>query len=329
MQQFGTRSYALRLALAIVLCAGAAPALAQSYPAKPVKFIVAGPPAGGTDYLTRLLADKLSEAWKQPVVVENRAGASGIIGTNFVKAAAADGYTIMMGHSATHAIVPAMHDPQPYDAVRDFTPVTLVATAPEVLVVAADSPIKTVQDLLATAKARPDELTYGSPGIGLPQHLLGYLLGKTAGVSIRHVPYKGSAPALTDLIGGRISMMFVTPPAVMPFIKDSRVRALAITSPQRSAALPNVPTLAELGMPNLSQSGWFGVFAPAHTPPQVVAKISGEIAKILALPEIRAKIDAQYAEPVGNTPEQFAAFHAQEVQKWAAIVKESGVRAEQ
>lgn len=322
-----SRNSMLALCAALTL-ACAQTAHAQGFPAKSVRFVVPGPPAGGTDYLTRLLAEQLSMLWRQSVVVENIAGASGIIGSKAVMSSAPDGYVIMMGHIASHAIVPAMHTPQPYDVLRDFTAISMVATAPELLVVASQSPSKTVAALIAQAKAKPNEVTYGSPGIGLTQHLMGFMLAKTAGVSMLHVPYKGSAPALTDLMGGRIAMMFVTPGAVPGHIKDGRLTPVAITSPKRSPRLPEVPTFTELGMANLEQVSWFGVFGPAKIPPQVTARISEDLAKVLAMPEIRAKIDAQFSDPVGTTPEAFAAFLGKEVPKWAEIVKSSGVRAD-
>lgn len=310
-------------ALATAACTAAA-----AFPDKPVKIVVAGPPAGGTDFLARLLAERLTDAWKQAVVVENRAGASGMIGTRYVLQAPADGYTLIMGHSATHAIVPALHQPAPYDPVADFAPVSLIATAPELLVVGAGSPIRSVADLVAQAKARPGSVTYGSPGVGLPQHLLGHRLGQIAGVDLTHVPYKGSSPALTDLIGGQIAAMVVTSGAVMPFVRDGKVRAIAVNSPKRMPALPQVPTFAELGMAELGQPGWFGVFAPAKVPHDVVLQIGAAITKVMATPDVRNRIAAQYVEPVGDSPEQFAAFHREEVRKWTAIVRQSGVKAE-
>ena len=305
-----------------------ASATAAAFPDKPVKIVVAGPPAGGTDFLARLVAERLTGAWKQPVIVENRAGASGMIGTKYVLQAPPDGYTLIMGQSATHAIVPALHQPAPYDAIADFVPISLVATAPELLVVSAASPVKSVADLVAQAKARPGSVTYGSPGVGLPQHLLGHRLGQIAGVQLTHVPYRGSSPALNDLVGGQITSMVVTSAAVMPFIKDGRVRAIAVNSPKRMTALPDVPTFAELGMPELAQQGWYGIFAPAGVPPDIVAQIGAALSKLVAAPEVRSRIEAQYAEPVGDTPEQFAAFQREEVRKWTAIVKQSGVKAD-
>jgi len=319
-----------RVALATV-AAGVLPvgaARAEEYPTRPVKIVVAGPPGGGTDFVARLIAETLTARWKQSVVVENRAGASGIIGTKYVMGVPADGYVVMLGHVATHAIVPAMHQPPPYDAVRDFTPISLVATAPDVLVVAADSPVRSVQDLVALAREKPGAFTYGSPGVGLPQHLMGFMLGKSAGVQMRHVPYKGSAPALTDLLGGHISAMFVTPGAVMPYVRDKRVRALAVTSARRSPLLPDVPSVTEIGLGALEQVGWFGMFAPANLPPAIAATLGTEIAAVMAMPEVRSKVEAQVMDPVVSTQAEFAAFHRQQVAKWTDIVRESGVKAE-
>src|SRR5437868_3289699 len=213
---------------ALLLAASAGLAMAGTFPDRPVKLVVAGPPSGGTDFLARVLADRLTAMWKQTVMVESRAGASGLIGTKYVQGAPPDGYTLILGHAATHAIVPAMHQPRPYDPIRDFTPISLVATAPEVLVVAANSPIKSLPELIAAAKAKPGAVTYGSPGIGLPQHLLGYRMAQLAGVDMRHVPYRGSNPALTDLIGGQISAMVVTRAPGIPVIKEGRGRASAL-----------------------------------------------------------------------------------------------------
>ena len=308
---------------ALVLSASAV-SVSAAFPDRPVKLVVAGPPAGGTDFVARLVADELGRMWKQPVLVDNRAGASGMIGTKFLQGSAPDGYTLMVGHSATHAIVPALHHPAPYDPVADFTPIILLGTAPELLVVAADSPLKSVSDLVAKAKAGP--VSYGSPGVGLPQHLLGHRLAQIAGVNMLHVPYKGSSPALSDLIGGQLTAMVVTSGAVMPFIKAGRVRALAVNSPSRMPTLPDVPTFGELGMPQLQQVGWFGVFGPAGMSPALVESINAAIATVVKMPEVRAKMLAQYIDPVGGSVQQFTGFHREEVRKWTAIVRESGVR---
>ena len=315
-----------RCAAALALAAAAAAAPAATFPDRPVKLVVAGPPGGGTDFLARLIGDELSRMWKQPVVVDNRAGASGIVGTRFVQGSAPDGYTLMLGHSATHAIVPALHQPAPYDAVADFTPVSLVGTAPELLVVAAQSPVRSLADLVAQARAKPGSVTYASPGIGLPQHLLGHRLAQLAGVQMVHVPYKGSNPAVADLMGGQVSAMVATSGAVLPFIKSGRLRALAVNSTRRMSELPEVPTFDELGMPQLSQVGWFGVFGPRGVPADVVTTLNSAIVRVLAMPDVRAKMAAQFIDPVGSTAAQLAAFQGEEVKKWTAIVRESGVR---
>ncbi len=322
------RQYFLKSLMAAVLWSGLAPVLAQDFPTKPVKFIVAGPPAGATDYIARQIAQKLSDAWPQPVAVENLAGASGTIGSRAVKNAAPDGHTIGFGHLGTHAIVPNLLNPPPYDVLGDFVPVTLLGNTWDFLVVPPRVPARNVSELMAMARERPDVLTYGSIGTGQPQHFLGYLLTRNAGVRMIHIPYKGSAPAITDLLAERITMMFGSAGAVVPFLKDGRLRALAVTAPNRSPFFPDVPTFAEIGMPDLGITVWIGLFAPARTPPQVVAKIRGDVAQVLALPEIRAKFAAQFFDPTGSTPEQFAAFLEKEVSRWKAIVKDSGVRAE-
>ena len=314
------------------LAAGMLPArgaLAQSdFPDRTVRIVVGGAPGGGTDFLARLVAERLSARWKHPVVVDNRAGASGVIGTKFVMTSAPDGYTMIMGHSSTHAIVPALMQPPPYDAIRDFTPVAHVASAPDLLVVAANSPIRSVKDLIELARAKPDAVTYGSPGVGLSQHLRGFMLAKSAGVQMRHVPYKGTAPALNDLLGGHITAMFATAGGIVQQAREGRVRVLAVSSPQRIPLFPDVPTVSELGLRELEGMGFFGLFGPAGVPPRVVQTIGSAVAAVLGEPETRSKIEAQFIDPVVSTPEQFAAFHRAEVARWTEIVKVSGVKAE-
>lgn len=328
MERSGARTYSLGILAALLLWTGFAPVYAQDFPVRPVKVIVPGPPAGSTDYIARLIAQKLSERWSQPVSVENIAGASGTIGTRALKNAVPDGYTIGVGHLGTHGIVPNLHNPPPYDVLRDFAPITLMGNNWDILVVSSSVQAKTVAELVSMARARPGALEYGSVGIGQPQHFLGYLLTRSAAVSMTHVPYKGSAPAITDLLAARIPLMFVSAGAVVPFLKDGRLRALAITAPKRSPILPDVPTFTEIGMPDLELMTWFSMFAPAKTSPQVVAKVSGDIAQILTLPDIRSKLAAQFFDPMGTTPEQFSLFLEKEASRWRAIVKESGVRAE-
>ncbi len=328
MKRSSAQMYSAGILMALVMSVGFATAFAQDFPVRPVKFIVAGPPAGATDYIARLVAQKLSEQWAQPVAVENIAGASGTIGARALKNAAPDGHTIGLGHLGTHGIVPHLHNPPPYDALRDFAPVNYIGNAWDILVVPPRVPAKSVTELMSMARERPDALTYGSIGIGQPAHFLGFLLTRSAGVRITHVPYKGSAPAVTDLLGERISMMFASAGAIVPYLKDSRLRALAITASKRSPLLPDVPTFKEIGMPELELLTWLGVFAPARTPQPVVDKISGDVSRVLAMPEIRAKLAAQFFDPLGSTPQEFSAFLEKEVLRWKAIVRDSGVRAE-
>lgn len=321
------RLAAATAACALAACAGSA--WAAGYPAQPVTIIVAGPPAGGTDSIARTLAADLTGQLGQSVVVDNKAGAGGIIGTKALLNAAPDGHALLMGHTATNAIVPAVVKPKPYDPVADFTPVALMGMAPELLVVSAQSGIKDLPDLLASAKSRPDGLTYGSPGVGLPQHIAGFALSKATGVPMVHVPYRGSAPALVDLIGNRISMMFVTPGAAVPYLKSGQLRALAVTSKERSRFFPEVPTVGELGHPSLVQTGWFGVFAPAGTPDDVVETLRKAISASLAKQDTRAKLEAMYLEPAGEAQAgAFAGFVRAEAAKWAQVVEELGVTAE-
>jgi tripartite-type tricarboxylate transporter receptor subunit TctC len=328
MKQNAAATYFAGFLMASVMWLGLAPAFAQDFPSRPVKLIVAGPPAGATDYIARLIAQKLSEQWGQPVAVENIAGASGTIGSRALKNATPDGHTIGLGHLGTHGIVPNLHNPPPYDPLRDFAPVNYLGNAWDILVVPPRVPAKSVPELMSMARERPDSLTYGSIGIGQPAHFLGFLLTRSAGVKIVHVPYKGSAPAVTDLLAERISMMFASAGAIVPYLKDRRLRALAITASKRSPLLPDVPTFKEIGMPELELLTWLGVFAPAKTPQPVVEKISSDVSRVLAIPDIRAKLAAQFFDPLGSTPEQFAAFLEKEVARWKVIVKDSGVRAE-
>ncbi|MVW79930.1 Bug family tripartite tricarboxylate transporter substrate binding protein [Bordetella sp. 02P26C-1] len=291
-----------------------------AYPSRPITIVVGGPPAGGTDFIARLVADNLARDLKQSVVVENRAGASGLIGAKHVQKAAPDGYTFLMGQAATHAILPALQSQPAYDAVKDFTPISLVATAPEVLVVASDSPLKSVADYIDYAKQHPGKVSYGTPGVGQPQHILGERFAKATSTDLLHVPYNGSGPALTDLVGGRLVSMFVTPGAVMPFIRDGRVRALAVSSKERSALMPDVPTLAESGVQNADQTGWFALFAPAGLADDRRLAMEKAVMKVLANPEVKQKLTGAYVEPGTISPADFAAFHQGEVSAFSDIV---------
>jgi tripartite-type tricarboxylate transporter receptor subunit TctC len=302
---------------------------AGTYPTKTITIVVAGPPGGGTDAIARIIGTDVAESVGQSVLVENRAGAGGIIGSKFVASAPPDGYTLLMGHVATNAIVPAIIKPRPYDPVKDFVPVAMVGTAPDLLVVSSKSGINSVADLLARAKASSKPLTYGSPGVGLPQHIAGFAFSKASGVPMQHVPYRGSAPALTDLLGGQISMMFVTPGAAVPFLKSGQLKAIAVTSHERSRFFPEVPTMTELGFPEVEESGWFGLFAPAGTPAPVVDALSSRVAAAMAKPAVRSRLEGLYLEPAADpSARTFAVFVQSEVVKWAAVVNRLGVHAE-
>jgi len=314
--------------LAIVAAAVAAPFTfaqgAATYPAKPVRLVVPFPAGGTTDILARAVAQRLSEAWGRQVIVDNRPGAGGNIGSDLVAKAAPDGYTLLMGTVGTHAINPSLYKNMPYDHVKDFAPVILVAGVPNVLVVNPSLPVHSVTELIAYAKANPGKLNFASSGNGTSIHLSGELFKAMTGVEMTHVPYKGSAPALTDLIGGQVQLMFDNLPSSLPFIKAGKLRALAVTSGARAAALPDLPTLAESGLPGFEASSWFGVLAPAGTSRDIVAKLNGAIAGWLASPEAKEKLLAQGAIAAGGTPEDFARHIGAETAKWAKVVKASG-----
>ena len=297
----------------------------STYPTRPVRLVVPFPAGGTTDIIARATAQKLSEAWGQQVIVDNRPGAAGNIGSELVAKAAPDGYTLLMGTVGTHAINPSLYAKMPYDHVKEFAPVILVAGVPNVLVVNPDLPIKSVPELIAYAKANPGKLNFASSGSGTSIHLSGELFKAMTGVQMTHVPYKGSAPALTDLIGGQVQLMFDNLPSSLAFIKAGKLRALAVTSASRAPALPDVPTVADT-VPGFEASSWFGVLAPAGTPPEIIARINGEVTKWLATPEAKEKLTAQGANVAGGTPQDFAKHIQAETAKWAKVVKESGAK---
>ncbi len=321
-----SRRFALT-ALATLCVLVVAPAFSQgTYPNKPVRLVVPFPAGGTTDILARAAAQKLSETWGQQVIVDNRPGAGGNIGAELVAKAAPDGYTLLMGTVGTHAINSSLYAKMPYDHVKDFAPVILVAGVPNVLVVNPDLPIKTVAELIAYAKANPGKLNFASSGSGTSIHLSGELFKVMAGVQMTHVPYKGSAPALTDLIGGQVQLMFDNLPSSLPQIKGGKLRAVAVTSTARAAALPDVPTVAESGLPGFEASSWFGILAPAGTSKEIIAKINADVQKWLASPDAKDKLLGQGAIAAGGTPEDFAKHIQAETAKWAKVVKESGAK---
>jgi tripartite-type tricarboxylate transporter receptor subunit TctC len=301
---------------------------AQAYPSQPIKIIVPFTAGGTTDILARTIGQKLSEAWRQPVIVENRPGAGGNIGADVVAKAKPDGYTILMGTIGTQSINSSLYAKMPYDAAKDFAPVTLVAMVPNVLVVNPAVNAKTVRELVALAKAKPGELNFASSSTGGSPHLSGEMFKQMTGADIVHVPYKGSAPAITDLLGGQVSLMFDNLPSALPQVKAGKLRALAVTSARRSQAAPDIPTLAESGVPGYEVDSWFGILAPAGTPKEIVNQLNAEVVRILKIPQVRERLLEQGAEPVGDTPEHFAEHIRKETVKWARVVKASGAKAD-
>lgn len=317
------------LPLLIASAALVAAAFAQAqppYPSKPIRFVVPYPAGGPLDTVARLLGQKVGESLKQPVIVENKPGAGGNIGADMVAKSAPDGYTILMGAVATHAINPTLYAHIPYDAERDFAPITQLASTPNVLVVNPKLPVSNVKEFIAYAKAHPGQLNFGSGSTGSAGHLAGELFNTMAGVKMVHVPYKGAAPAMQDLIGGQIQLMFDNLASSLGQMRAGKVKALAVTTAKRSPLAPELPTIAESGLPGFNINTWFGVFAPAGTPRPIVDELHDEFVKALDAPDVREKMLTMGAEPVGNTPEQFAAYIKSEGRKYAKLIKQSGAK---
>jgi len=305
-----------------------APALAQNaYPAKPIRIISIFAPGGGNDVICRLVAQQLTERLKQQVIVENRVGANGIVGSEVAARSAPDGYTFTLIPSG-HTVNASMYKKLPFDSIRDFTPITLVGSGPLVLAVHPSLPAKNVKELIALAKARPGQLTYVSSGVGASGHLAGALFDSMTGTQMVHVPYKGMSLAVSDLMGGQVSMTFGTSLSVIPHVRTGRLRALATTGAQRSPALPDLPTIAESGLPGYEASLWYGFVGPARMPPEIVQRLNTEIAAILALPDTREKLASQGVDARSTTPEEFARILTADVARWAKVVQKLGLQAE-
>lgn len=327
MRDFWRSAFARAGAAACALCAAADAHAQEKYPARPIRVIVPSVAGGGTDISARLVAPKMSETLGQPVVVENRAGAASIIGSDLVAHAAPDGYTLLMGIS-TLTINPSIHAKLPYDTVRDFAPVSLVVTLPNVLVVHPSLPVKSVKELIAFARVRPGQLNYASAGVGSSLHLSMALFMSMAKLKMTHVPYKGSAPALVDMLAGQIEVMTGTMITVIPYVRDGRLRALGVTSLKRAAVAPELPTIAEAGLPGYEAVQWYGLLAPGATPREIIAKLNEAVARATQDAAIRKRFLDDGVEPVGGTPEEFAALIRSDTAKWAAVVKDANIKAD-
>ncbi len=314
-------------AIALVFAMSAASAMAQAWPAKPITLIVPFPPGGTTDVLARALGEKLSQTLGQPVIVESKPGAGATLGADYVAKSKPDGYTLLVG-AVHHTIATSVYKKLPYDFQKDFAPITTVALVPNVLVVNSGTPASNVGELIALAKTQPGKMTYGSNGNGTAQHLIGTQFQNMSGTELVHVPYKGSGPLATDLLGGQITMSFDTVTPVLQHIKAGKLRALAVTTAKRSSVLPNVPTLDEAGLKGFDIGTWFGVLAPAATPKEVVAKLNVEMVKVIQSPEFRKRMDEIGAEPIGNSSAQMASQIKGETEKFAKLVKDGKVTIE-
>ncbi len=325
----GDSSLMVRFALAAwVAFAALAPAAAQQYPNRPIRFVVPFAPVGSADTLARSLGLKLTDALQQPIVVDNRSGANGNIGMEIVARAAPDGYSIVLGYIANLGIGPALYAKLPFDPVKDYAPITQLASSPNILAAHPSLPVKSFREMLAYAGANPGKLNYASASIASIGHLTGELLNRSAGVDMVHVPYKGSGQAVIDLLGGQVQTMFSGMSSVMPHIKAGKLRPLAVTGAQRSPAVPDVPTIAESGFPGFEATAWYGVLAPARTSKAVVGRLHDEIVRALALPDVRARLNSVGFELVGGTPDEFAALIKSEITKWTKVVRAAKISAE-
>ena len=318
----------MRFLATLLLLSLAASAVAQSYPSRPIRLIVPFAPGGSADFVGRLLAQQLSESVGQPVVVENKGGASGMLGNDYVAKSPPDGYTLSVGTLGPFAVNPTLYEHVPYDNIRDFAPITLTGISSHILVAHPSVPVQNVTELIALAKTKPGQLTFASSGTGNATHLTFELFKARAGIEIVHVPYKGGGPAMADLVGGQVLFSFASMASAVPFVKAGRLRAIAVSGGERSALFPDVPTVGESGLPGFASEDWQGILAPAKTPAEVVMKLNGEIARILALPEVKAKLAAAGFDAKSSTPEAFGQFIQAETLKWAKLLKGIGLKAQ-
>ncbi|HEY2337790.1 MAG TPA: tripartite tricarboxylate transporter substrate binding protein [Burkholderiales bacterium] len=318
----------MRTLLAALLCLAALGAQAQTYPAKPIRILIAQAPGSATDVISRVVANRLGEALGQPIVIEARPGAGGVLGTEAAARSGADGYTLFMANNSTHGSNPALYAKLPYDAVNDFAPITLVASVPYVLVVDPSLPVKNVDELIKLAKSAPGKMNFASAGNGSTHQFCGELLKSMAGIDMVHVPYKGSPPAIAGLLGGEVQMMFANLTDIGSQLKSGRVKALAVTTPKRAPLLPEVPTLEEAGYPGFEIESWFGLLAPHGTPAPIIARLNAETVKVLARDDVKQTLNAQGLQLEPGTPEQFAAHIKREIAKFTRIARAAGIKAE-
>ena len=302
-------------------------AQAQTWPTKPIKLIVPFPPGGGTDVIARIMQDSLSKVLGQPIIIDYRAGAGGSIGEDIASKAPADGYTVLFTISS-HTIIPAIYSKLAFDTEKDFLPVSLVASLPQILVANPDFPVKNVKELIELARAKPDAVSYASVGNGSPGHLAGAMMAGSAGVTMTHIPYRGGGPAIIDVIAGQVPLLWVSIPAAANYVKIGKLRALAVSTVKRSAVLPDVPTMAELGFKDFEVDSWYAMFVPAKTPQAVVDTLYKATVKVLAEPDVKERLIVQGAEAVGSTPAQLATIVSTELVKWKKVTKDAGIRAE-
>jgi tripartite-type tricarboxylate transporter receptor subunit TctC len=317
-----------RSLVTLLLTAVATVAGAQNYPTRPIRFVVPFPPGGGNDVMARIIGQKLTDAFGQQVVIDNRGGAGGNIGTETAARATPDGYTLFLGGVGSHGTNPGLQAKLPYDPVKDFAPVSQIASASLVVVSNLALPAKSIAELMQYAQTRPGQINYASSGTGSIAHLSVELFNSMAKIKLQHVPYKGTGPALTDLLSGQVQLLFNSALSMLPQIRANRLRALAVTSATRIAPLPEVPTLNESGVPGYDATSWYGVLAPAQTPRTIIDKLNAEIAKAVKAPDLRDRLQSEGAIPVGNSPEQFAAFIQRELARWAKVIKDAGIKVE-